>query len=131
MRENPDFRWFAYGVIALGALSSFAAALVPHYATGYRLHLGVLFAGLLPWIVYAVFSDVVRGWGLLATGALLLGVQLGVVVPQRFLHYDGYAGGRIYYTAIIMTLVIVIVLGLAARRERRWWGAKKENAGKT
>lgn len=125
MHQNPDFRWFAWFIIASGAALSFAAAAVPHFDTGYRLHLGVLFAGLLPYVVYGVFSDVVRGWALLATGALLLGIDLGVKIPERFLHYDGYASGRIYFASLIMTLVAVVVLGIAARRENRWRGAKE------
>jgi hypothetical protein len=126
MHQNPDLRWFGWLIIASGAALSFAAAAVPHFATGYRLHLGVLFAGLLPYVVYASFSDVVRGWALLATGALLLGIDLGVKIPERFLHYDAYASGRIYIASIVMTLVAVVALGIAARRENRWWGEKEK-----
>lgn len=131
MQQNPDFRWFAWFIIAAGAALSFAAAAVPHFATGYRLHLGVLFAGLLPYVVYGVFSDVVRGWALLAAGALLLGIDLGVKIPERFLDYDAYASGRIYIASLVMTLVAVVVLGIAARREHRWWGEKEEKVDKT
>jgi hypothetical protein len=131
MRQNPDFRWFAWFIIASGAVLSFAAAAVPHFATGYRLHLGVLFAGLLPYVVYASFSDVVRGWALLATGALLLGIDLGVKIPERFLHYDGYASGRIYIASLVMTLAAVVVLGIAARQENRWRGENEKKSGKT
>lgn len=131
MQQNPDFRWFAWFIIAAGAALSFAAAAVPHFATGYRLHLGVLFAGLLPYAVYASFSDVVRGWALLAAGALLLGIDLGVKIPERFLDYDAYASGRIYIASLVMTLVAVVVLGIAARREHRWWGEKEEKVDKT
>lgn len=131
MRRDPDFRSFAYGIIALGTLLSFAAAFVPHFAAGYRLHVGALLAGLLPYLVYAAFSDAVRGWALLATGALLLGIDLGVKIPERFLHYDGYASGRIYYAAIIVTLAIIVVLGIAARRENRWWGEKDKKIDKS
>jgi hypothetical protein len=126
MHQNLDLRWFGWLIIASGAALSFAAAAVPHFATGYRLHLGVLFAGLLPYVVYASFSDVVRGWALLATGALLLGIDLGVKIPERFLHYDAYASGRIYIASIVMTLVAVVALGIAARRENRWWGEKEK-----
>jgi len=130
MHQNPDFRWFAWFIIASGAALSFAAAAVPHFATGYRLHLGVLFAGLLPYVVYASFNDVVRGWALLATGALLLGIDLGVKIPERFLHYDGYASGRIYIASLVMTLVAVVVLGIAARRENRWRGENEKKQTK-
>jgi hypothetical protein len=97
MRENPDFRLFAYLIITLGAMLSFAAAVVPHYDAGYTLLLSVVFAGLLPYVVYGLISDLVRGWLLLITGVLIFGVDLGVKIPERFLHYDSYASGIIYY----------------------------------
>lgn len=124
MRKDPDFRRLAYLLITLGVMLSFAGAFVPHFATGHKLHLGVLFAGLLPYVVYGIFSDVVRGWSLLVTGVLLLGIDLGVKIPERFLHYDGYASGRIYYASLIVTLAVIVVLGIAARREGRWEGEK-------
>jgi len=122
MRKGPDFRLFAYLVIALGVMLSFAAAVVPHYDTGYILLLGVASAGLLPYVVYGFFSDLVRGWWLLITGALIFGVDLGVKIPERFLHYDGYASGVIYYAPFISTLAAIILLGIGARREKRWQG---------
>ena len=126
MRKDPDFRRLAYLIITLGAMLSFAGAFVPHFATGHRLHLGALFAGLLPYVVYGIFSDVVRGWSLLVTGALLLGIDLGVKIPERFLHYTGYTSGKIYYAPLMATLVIIVVLGIAARRENRWRGEKEK-----
>lgn len=129
MRKDPDFRRFAYFIIALGVMLSFAGAFIPHFTTGHKLHLGVLFAGLLPYVVYGIFSDVVRGWSLLVTGVLLLGIDLGVKIPERFLHYDGYASGRIYYASLIVTLAVIAVLGIAARRESRWDGEKPPAEG--
>lgn len=120
MRKDPDFRRLAYLIITLGVMLSFAGAFLPHFTTGHRLNLGALFAGLLPYVVYGLFSDLVRGWILLVTGAFLLGIDLGVKIPERFLYYDGYSSGRIYYASLIVTLAVIVVLGIAARRERRW-----------
>ena len=122
MRMDSDFRLFTYLVITLGVMLSFAAAVVPHYDTGYILLLGVASAGLLPYVVYGFFSDLVRGWQLLITGALIFGVDLGVKIPERFLHYDGYASGVIYYAPFISTLAAIVLLGTGARMEKRWRG---------
>jgi predicted tellurium resistance membrane protein TerC len=122
MRKEPDFRLFSYFVMILGVMLSFAAAVVPHYDTGYVLLLGIAFAGLLPYVVYGFFSDLVRGWRLLITGVLIFGVDLGVKIPERFLHYDGYASGVIYYAPFISTLAAIVLLGIGARMERRWRG---------
>ena len=122
MCKDPDFRLFAYLVITLGVMLSFAAAVVPHYDTGYILLLGVASAGLLPYVVYGFFSDLVRGWWLLITGAFIFGADLGVKIPERFLHYDGYASGVIYYAPFISTLAAIVLLGIGARKEKRWRG---------
>jgi hypothetical protein len=122
MREDPDFRLFAYLVIALGVMLSFVVAVVPHYTTGHVLLLSVALAGLLPYVVYGLFIDMVRGWLLLITGVLIFGVDLGVKIPERFLHYDGYASGVIYYAPFISTLAAIVLLGIGARKEKRWQG---------
>jgi hypothetical protein len=127
MRENPDFRLFAYLIITLGAMLSFAAAVVPHYDAGYTLLLSVVFAGLLHYVVYGLISDLVRGWLLLITGVLIFGVDLGVKIPERFLHYDSYASGIIYYAPFISTLAAIVLLGIGARMEKRWRGEAVTN----
>lgn len=118
MRPDHDFRPFGYFIIFLGGLLNFASAIVPFYGAGYRLFASVLFIGLTPYIVYGFFTDVVRGWSLLVAGALIFGIDIGVKVPERFLHYDGYTGGAIYYAPLVSTLLIVVILWSGARRER-------------
>ncbi len=122
MRKDFDFRPFAYLIITLGVMLAFAAAVVPHYDAGYTLLLSVLIIGLLPYIVYGLFTDIVRGWPLLIAGALLIGVDVGVKIPERFLHYNEYASGAIYYAPLVSTLVIIVILAIGARREKRWRG---------
>lgn len=123
MRNDPDFRRFAYLIIGLGVLLTFATAVVPFYTAGDELRVTVLAVGLMPYIVYGLFTDVVRGWPLLIAGALILGIDLGVKIPERFLHYDGYAGNAIYYAPLVSTFVVLpVLLGIGARREKRWCG---------
>lgn len=122
MRADRDFRPFGYFIIALGGLLNFASAVVPFYGAGYRLFASVLFIGLMPYIVYGFFTDVVRGWPLLVAGALIFGIDIGVKIPERFLHYDGYTGGGVYDASLISTAVALVILGIGARRERRRCG---------
>jgi len=127
MRKDPDFRCFAYLIIALGSLLTFTAAVVPFYNGSYELHMTVLAVGLLPYIVYGMLSDVVRGWPLLIAGTLVFGIDLGVKIPERFLHFDGYAGNAIYYAPLLSTFVILpLILGIGARLEKRWCGERPE-----
>ncbi len=68
MQTSPAIRLMTYFVIALGVMLSFACAAVPHFTAGYTLHLGVLFAGLLPYLIYGMFINLVRRGPLLAIG---------------------------------------------------------------
>ncbi len=127
MRKDPDFRRFAYLIIALGSLLTFAAAVAPFYDGSYELRMAVLAVGLMPYVVYGLFTDVVRGWPLLIAGMLVFGIDLGVKIPERFVHFDGYAGNAIYYAPLLSTFVILpIILGIGARREKRWCGERDD-----
>jgi hypothetical protein len=133
MHQDSDFRRFAYVIIVLGGVLSFATAVTPFYSAGYTLRLDILLIGLLPYIVYGLCTDVVRGWALLIAGALLLGVDLGVKMPWRFLHHDGDSENILYYTSLVSSFVVLpVILGSGARREKRWRGeppAKPEQHG--
>jgi hypothetical protein len=127
MRQDPDFRRFAYLIIVLGGLLSFAAAVVPFYNDSDKLLVTLLVVGLTPYVVYGLFTDVVRGWPLLIAGMLVFGIDLGVAIPGRFVHFDGYAGNAIYYAPLLSTFVILpVILGIGARREKRWRGERLE-----
>ncbi len=120
--QQHDFRPFAYIIIILGCLLSFAAAVVPFFNTGYHLYASVLFAGLLPYFLYASFTDVVRGWALLIAGVLILAIHVVVTVPERYLHYDGYTDGVIFYAPLAATVLALVVLVIGARRGQQWCG---------
>ncbi len=115
MREDPDFRPVAYALITVGSALAFVTAVVPHYSAGHRLLLDVLLIGLLPYVVYAFFTEQVRGWPLLAAGVLTLVVDLAVKIPERFLYYDGYQSGLVYRWPLAASLVMLpLLLGTAA-----------------
>lgn len=127
MRQDVDFRRFAYAIIVLGGVLAFATAVTPFYSTGYSLRVDILLIGLLPYVVYGLCTDVVRGWALLIAGALLFGVDLGVKIPWRFLHHDGDTESILYYTSLILSFVVLpVILGPGARREKRWCGEPPE-----
>ena len=133
MQHDGDFRQFAYGVIIFGSILSFATAVTPFYGTGYILRVDILLIGLLPYVVYGLFTDVVRGRALLIAGALLLGVDVGVKIPWHFLHHDGDAENILYYASLVSSFVVLpVILGIGARREKRWCGeppVKEEQHG--
>ena len=110
MTQPLDYRPAAYLIILLGLGAAAAASLVPFYNAGYLLEPGVLLAVLMPFLLYGLFIESLRGPWLLASGLLLLAASLALVVPERYLHYNGYADDVIYW---VPTLTAVIVMPIA------------------
>jgi hypothetical protein len=124
MRARTGFRRLAYLVVSLGASLAFAVAIVPFYEAGHRLALDLLLLGLLPYIVYGAFTGVVRGPALAVAGVLLLAIELGVRIPERYVSHDGFADGSVYWAPLAATFVLLpLVLGIG------WWRAKRHGGG--
>ncbi|MHB8741911.1 MAG: hypothetical protein ACYC9L_02190 [Sulfuricaulis sp.] len=119
MRSGHDIRISAFIIIASGCLLILASAVVPFFDSGDELHGSVLLVGLLPYVIYGFFTDVVRGWAVLIAGTLMLGIDLGVIIPERFLHYDGYTSGAIYYAALFSIVLSTAILGIGAYKNYR------------
>lgn len=120
MSEQRDFRPFAYLVVTAGVILAFATAVVPHYTAGHRLLFDVLLIGLLPYLVYGASVTVVRGWPLPVAGALVLGIDAAVKIPERFLRDEVLATSAVYYAPLVSTFVVLpIVFGLSALIAKR------------
>jgi hypothetical protein len=113
MPSDLDARAFAYLVIMAGLVLAALSAVVPHYEAGYHLMFSVLLAGMFPYLVYGALTELLRGWALIVPGLLLLGVHLWLTVTERYLAYDGYADGMIYYLPVGLAL-FGLPLGVAA-----------------
>jgi hypothetical protein len=121
MDKSPDFRKFAYAVIILGVTFNFAIAVVPNDQVGYELNMITLAFGLMPYVVYGSFLDVVRGWLLALAGAAILAVDLLVKIPERYLDYRAFHDHLVLYAPLLSTLILLpILLGIGVRIEKRW-----------
>src|SRR3569832_1612432 len=116
MTPTRDPRPAAYLIILLGLGLAAAASLVPFYHVAYLLEPGILLAVLMPFLLYGLFIESLRGSWLLATGLLLLAANLVLVAFERYLRYDGYTDDLIYW---VPTLAAVLVLTIAYRLGRR------------
>lgn len=116
MTTTRDPRPAAYLIILLGLGLAAAASLVPFYHVAYLLEPGILLAVLMPFLLYGLFIESLRGSWLLATGLLLLAANLVLVAFERYLRYDGYTDDLIYW---VPTLAAVVVLPIAYRLGRR------------
>jgi hypothetical protein len=120
MSDHRDFRPFAYLVVTAGVILAFATAVVPHYTAGHVLLFDVLLIGLLPYVVYGAFVTIVRGWPLPIAGALVLGIDAAVKIPERFLRDEVLATNAVYYAPLVSTFIVLpVVLGLGALVAKR------------
>ena len=116
MPPSRDPRPAASLIILFGLGLAAAAALGPVYPVAYLLEPGILLAVLMPFLLYGLFIESLRGSWLLATGLLLLAANLVLVAFERYLRYDGYTDDLIYW---VPTLAAVVVLPIAYRLGRR------------
>ncbi|MFN2338358.1 MAG: hypothetical protein ABR544_05230 [Gammaproteobacteria bacterium] len=107
-----------YGIILLGCGLAFLSAVVPHYDTGYYLMTGVLLAGLLPYLVYALAAALMKGPLVLAGGLVILVLHGILVVNERVLGGAGYESGMIYYAPLLLA---ILGLPLLLRTLREPW----------
>ncbi|MBU1396035.1 MAG: hypothetical protein KKE84_07805 [Gammaproteobacteria bacterium] len=111
-----DYRIAAYFIILLGCAAAAMASLVPFYTVGYKVDAIALAAVLTPFVIYGMFSESLRGPWLLASGLVLLGATLAVVVDERFLRYDGYRDATLYWVPLLaVALVLPIAYGFGKR----------------
>jgi hypothetical protein len=103
-------------VIVLGCLAAFAAALVPVYPGIYEVNALALAALLTPFAIYGTFFTRLRGPWLVVTGLILLTVTLPTVLDERYLHYDGYRDGTLYWLPLSTAAVLMLVAYVFGRR---------------
>lgn len=102
MPSDYDFRPLAYFLIAIGCVLAAITAVVPHYDAGHKLMFSVFLAGIVPYYVYGCLTERLRGWTLLIPGLGVVAAHAWLTVSQRFLGYDGYADGMIYYGPVLL-----------------------------
>lgn len=112
-------RTYGYLVVVAGILLSFVSAVIPFFDDGYRLHPEVLFAGLMPYLAYAVLVELLRRPFTLLVGVVLLAAHAWLVVSERFLGVVDYAGGAIFVWPLLFTLVLTPLVVKAVHSPRQ------------
>lgn len=112
---------FEYLLIILGVVLSFVAAVVPHYSGAYRLHLGVLVAHLIPYLIYAPAVARLSRRLTLGVGLLLVTAHGALVFHQRFMQAGDDAGLVVYLIPFVFS---VLLLPLFVRAARPAWRTK-------
>jgi hypothetical protein len=103
-------------IILYGLGLSFIAAFVPFFEAGYLLKVGVLLAGLFPYLVYAIAVPLLPGVITTSVGIVLVAAHTGLVVAERFLDGADYSDGLIYTMPIIMAVLVTPLVIVALIR---------------
>ncbi len=108
MNMNPTLRSMIYIVVAFGCALAMATAVVPHYEH-HALWFSVLLIGIIPYLTYLVLTEIQPSTALMLGGLAVLGLDAIVKFFQRFIAFDQYAGGAIYYIPIAASIVMLII----------------------
>jgi hypothetical protein len=117
---DPPGNW----IIVVGLILSTLSAFVPFHEAGYRLMVGVLLAGMLPYLVYAVAVPLLGGAMTAIVGVALVIAHAWLVFSERFSGSVDYSDGMIYYVPMFMAIA---VLPLAVVALRQPWSNKVES----
>ncbi|MGD2073989.1 MAG: hypothetical protein PVI91_01275 [Gammaproteobacteria bacterium] len=109
-------RGLTYLLLAAGCLLAFVSALVPFFDDGHRLLVGVLLAGLLPYLIFGLVLPYLHGWALALPALVMVGIHAWVVVTQRFAAYQDYSDGTIYYVPFALAIAAAVLVAWALRR---------------
>lgn len=114
MTSNPDYRAAAALIILLGCGLAAAASLVPFYHVAFQVDTLALSVLLTPFVLYGMLLESLRGSWLLATGIVLLGVSLAVVLDERYPVYAGYHS--VYWVPLLAAAIMLPIAYVFGRR---------------
>lgn len=104
-----------YGILVAGVILAGLSAVVPYYSVGHRLLVGVLAAGLTPYLMYGVAVALLRRPLTVVVGLILLATHAWLVITERFIDDADYSDGMIYYVPLALALVLLPVAVKALR----------------
>ncbi len=106
----------AYLIIGLGIAISLVAAVVPHAPGAFRLSWGLLFWGLVPYIVYLFLTEMLTGAALVVPGVLIFLIDFYAQI-HLFLFPDASTdSGLITYLPLWLTLIVLPIGWYAGKR---------------
>ena len=109
-----------YLFIVAGLLLSLLSALVPHFEAGYMLTASVFFAGMFPYMIYAIAVPLLPGTATTVTGLVVLVAHAWLVFNERIIGHGEYSSDLIYYGPFVIALVALPVALIALKKSTRF-----------
>ena len=122
MATHHDYAVMAGVITVSGVTLAAVAAVKPFFDDGYHLHFGILLAGLLPYLAYAIIAVLMPRPVTILAGVLVLAVQAWLVLAERFSGSLNDSGGAIYYVPLLLTLALIPWWTMAMRQPWRRQG---------
>ena len=116
MATSGNTPGLAYAIIVLGVVLAAASAIQPFYDDGYRLRVGVLLSGLLPYLVYTIIAVILQRPLVVMAGVVLLALHAWLVLSVRYSGSVNTGDGMLYTVPILLTLALT-PLGFIALRQ--------------
>lgn len=95
----------AYGIITAGCILAMVAALAPLPTGSYKLSGVYLMLGLIPYIVYGTFSELLKCYPLVCAGLVLLNADLLARFYLQVVHVAHASVMPALYLCLILTLI--------------------------
>ena len=121
----------AWTIIVCGTALAVAVAVKPFFDAGFQLHFGVLLAGLLPYLLYAIIAVMLRRPVTILAGIALLAVHAWLVLSERFSGAVDYSGNMIYYVPVLLAVALVPLWIMAMRQPWRTQGSLEKQDSAT
>jgi len=102
-------RQLAYGLVAVGCVLALVTAFEPEPTGAWHLAAGYLVCGLIPYIVYGSFTDILHGCTLVIAGSVLLASDL---LARLVADITSAAGDNLYAAIWLCLFLVLLVLPL-------------------
>jgi hypothetical protein len=119
MVSSDSYAFLAWTIVLCGVALAAAAAVKPFFDTGYHLQVGVLLAGLLPYLVYTVIAVMLQRPLTIVAGIALLVAHAWLVLSERFSGVVDYSSDTIYYVPVLLAVALVPLWIMAMRQPWR------------
>ena len=107
MKASENTASAGYLFLLAGFGLAFVSALIPHFYTGYNLNIGVLAAGITPWLVYGMVLVLIRNAMTVVMGLILALAHAWLVLSQRFGEANPYSDNLIYIAPLVVAVLLV------------------------
>ena len=120
-RQRAIAKPMAYWIVTAGCILATATALAPLPSGAYRLSGAFLMLGIMPYIVYGSFTEVLKCCPLIGAGIALLLADLVARFGIQIIHTDHASAMPAVYLSLVLTLLVIPAGAAAGKLAAKFW----------